>query len=110
MLLKSRVPLLKSPLWVFIGEKEKIRFTKKCEEYGADGSEPTGNGCQCGSFVWLKEPELGVFAHEVHHFASAAVDFLGIQDKNREVEAYIIEWAMKVIWPKIALKSDGERQ
>jgi len=110
MLLKSRVPLFNTPLWVFVGEKEKVKFTKKCEEHGADDEVPTGSGCQCGSFVWLKEPELGVFVHEVHHFASATVEFLGIRDENREVEAYILEWAMKDIWPKIALKSDGERQ
>jgi hypothetical protein len=112
MRLKFSVPLFKSPLWVYAGKEMFPIFSADCLKYLGVSHSESGKDSQgrcCGSLVWLGKIELPVFAHEMEHYVDEVANHLGIDDKNREVQAYLITWAMKYAWPKIERLAGGRK-
>lgn len=107
MKITLRIPMFNTPLWLFVGEEEKDRFARACKKHlGMAVEAPGYDGKQCGSILWIAKPDLGVLVHELVHYADEFTLHHGIEDKNREVEAYVVGWAVDKLWPKINKETD----
>jgi hypothetical protein len=106
MRISKRVPLFCTLVVVFVGVEEWDNYIKESSKtllkHGMETDFPelvNQRGNCCGSYIWLKGNNLGVFSHEIAHFVSDLMSHVGTECE--EVRAHVTEWAFTDLLEKV---------
>lgn len=110
------VPLIEKRLVIYVGNEEWSKYVRATKADGAEAplyaheERPANSGMQCGSHVWIENPQYTpTLIHELMHYVDAVFTHIGTDD--REFRASVAEWVITSVleWAGVLKTGKGEK-